>query len=249
MTLREPKKTESLEVRVSHETKTAFMAACAEAGVSASTVLRRCMARHIAADRAPRRWKELAMLSDTLRRRPILTSAGAVLMTGIAAAMLVAPAQAAIDPRVAAVFDWMDTNNDGGIDAREFVGASTEAPLPNAAFIEMTSRIPPSPGETRDELFHRLDANADGTLSTNELAAGASVEVSISPAVAAADANRDGRIGEAELAAYLTARRANAHIPDASAGVGLMAHGIIAAAHPDESGTVAIADLTRRQQK
>jgi hypothetical protein len=246
MTLREPKKTESLEVRVSHETKTAFMAACAKAGVSASTVLRRCMARHIAAaDRAPSRRKELAMLSDQLRR-PIPAAAAATL-TGLAATMLVTPAQAAIDPRVAAVFDWMDADGNGGIDAGEFAGTNTNMPSSDAIVIEMTGRTPPSPGETRAGLFRRLDTNHDSLLTADELAGGTSVTVAISPAVAAADANGDARVGEAELAAWLTTRRATAGVPDPSAGVGLMVHRIIAAADTDENGTIALADLVRRQ--
>ncbi|HVI97745.1 MAG TPA: hypothetical protein VM657_01620 [Sphingomonas sp.] len=246
MTDREPKKTETLEIRVSHETKTAFMAACAANGVSASKVLRGFIARHIAAaDRAPPRWKELAMLTHHLRRRPIATLTGAALFSTIAAVASVTPAQAAIDPRVTAVFDWMDANHDGGIDADEFSSGPDTSPASDAIMIELTNRMPSAPHETRDALFARLDTSRDGKLTAAELARGTSVSVAVSPAVAAADANRDGRIGEAELAAYLAADRARSGMPDASAGVGLMAHAIIAANHPDENGTVVLADLVR----
>jgi hypothetical protein len=251
MTLREPKKTETLEVRVSHETKTAFMAACAARGVSASNVLRACIARHVAAvDRAPHRWmKELAMLSKSSRRRPVLAATCGAAAIGIAAAALVAPAHAAIDPRVAAVFDWMDADNDGGIDAGEFGTTNEAAPASGPVAIEMTSRMPPRPRETRAELFRRLDGDRNGKLTADELAAGAIVTVAVSPIVAAADANGDGRIGQAELAAYLTARRAEAGVADPSAGIGLMVHGIITSSNPDESGTAALADLMRQGQR
>ncbi|RIA47120.1 EF hand domain-containing protein [Hephaestia caeni] len=246
MTDREPKKTETLEVRVSHETKTAFMATCAANGVSASKVLRGFIAGHIAAtDRAPPRWKEFAMLTHHLRRRPTLTLAGAALFSAIATIALVAPAKAAIDPRVTAAFDWMDANHDGDIDAAEFSGADDASPASDTIVIELTNTMPSVPNETRDALFARLDTDRNGTLTAAELARGTSVSVTVSPAVVAADANRDGRIGEAELAAHLAADRARAGAPDASAGVGLMAHAIVVTNHPDENGTVALADLAR----
>jgi Ca2+-binding EF-hand superfamily protein len=244
MTQREPKKNESIEVRVSHEIKVAFMAACAAKGVSASTVLRRHIARYVAAaNRAPHHWmEELSMLFDSLMNRPIVAGACGAVLAGIATASLAVPAYAAIDPRVATVFEWMDTNHDGILDQAEFIGTPQSAGPAGAIGIEMTSKTPPPPGETRARLFRRLDTDRNGVLTMRELAAGASITTVVSPAVAAADANKDGRISEAELAAYLTSRRASAGAADPSAGVGLMVHGIIAASHPDANDTVSLAD-------
>jgi hypothetical protein len=94
-------------------------------------------------------------------------------------------------------------------------------------------------------LFRRLDADGDGLLAPRELAGGAAVRTLLSPAVAAADRNADGRLTEGELAAYLTGQRAAAGVSDPAAGVGLMAHGIIAARQPGPDGSVPLADLLR----
>lgn len=249
MVKRQPKKTESLEIRLSHETKRAFMARCRAEGVAASVVLRHFIAQYLEHGRAPvRSMKELAMTVTRSRTRLVATSLAGIGSACAAVALFAVPARAAVDPRVAAVFAWIDTNHDGAIDRREFVDTlSDPRPLAGDAIgIEMTSKVlPPSQGESRAALFARLDVNHDGRLTPRELGAGCTVRTTISPAIAAADADHDGRITEAELAAYLTARRAAAGEREPALGVGLMAHGIFAAADRNHTGAITVADLRR----
>ena len=77
MKSREPKKTETLEVRLPPETKQAFMAACRANGVSASRVVRGLIRRHLrSASRAPIDWKrELEMLFTGKSRKAKLAGA------------------------------------------------------------------------------------------------------------------------------------------------------------------------------
>ena len=186
----------------------------------------------------------MALSQKPSRRQILLGSAGA-LAAGAALTTLSAPAQAAIDPRLAAMFGWMDADHDGRVSRTEYIGASASAPPLGAVGIIVETKAPPPPGETQDALFRRLDADGDGSLTVAEIDAKASVSTIISPAIAAADANADGGLNEAELAAYLTAQRAAAGERDPSAGVGLMVHGIVAARDTDHDGMVALADLER----
>lgn len=181
------------------------------------------------------------------RTRLVATGLAGTASACAAAALFAVPARAAVDPRVAAVFAWIDADHDGAIDRREFVDTLGDSrPLATGAIgIEMTSKVPPPQGESRAALFARLDANHDGRLTVDELGAGATVGTVVSPAIAAADADHDGRITEAELAAYLAARRAAAGEREPALGVGLMAHGIFAAADRDHQGAITIAELRR----
>jgi hypothetical protein len=178
------------------------------------------------------------------RRRATL---GAIALAALVAGTfsLAGPARAAIDPRLAALFGWIDGDHDGRISRAEFTASlDREPPLGGVAII-VDTKMPPPPGETREALFRRLDSDRDGLLSPAELEAGASVRTLLSPAVAAADRDGDGRLTEGELAAYLASRRAAAGLADPAAGVGLMAHGIIAARRPGPDGAVPLADLLR----
>src|SRR5206468_2802514 len=114
---------------------------------------------------------------------------------------------------------------DGRISRAEFAASLAQPPPLGGVEIVVDTIVPPPPGETRDALFRRLDRNGDGALTPPELALGAAVRTVLNPAVAAADRDGDGRISEAELAAYLTSRRAEAGIEDPAAGVALMVHG------------------------
>jgi hypothetical protein len=245
---RPPKKSESLEIRLPHATKTAFMQACRRRGVSASDVLRGCIARYLSTSvqTTDHRWKEWIMsFALTPRRRASIGGATLLVVAAATTFSLAGPAEAAIDPRLAALFRWIDGDHDGRISPAEFAASLEQAPPLGGVAIVVDTKVPPPPGETRDGLFRRLDADGDGALRPVELAAGAAVRTILSPAVAAADRDADGRLTEAELAAYLTGQRAAAGLADPTAGVGLMAHGIIAARDPDRDGAVPLADLVR----
>ena len=136
MKRRTPKKTETLEVRLPPETKQAFMAACRANGVSASRVVRALIRRYLrSASRAPIDWKrELEMLFTGKSRKAKL--AGAALgatAAAIAAVSLAGPAQAATDPRLAAIFDLMDRDHDRRVTAAEFFNPPAETPQPAAS--------------------------------------------------------------------------------------------------------------------
>lgn len=245
---RPPKKSESLEIRLPHATKTAFMQVCRSRGVSASDVLRGCIARYLStpARTSDRRWKERIMsFALTPRRRASLGVATLLAAAAAATFSLAGPAEAAIDPRLAALFRWIDRDHDGRVSGAEFAASLEQAPPLGGVAIVVDTKVPPPPGETREALFRRLDRDGDGALSPIELAVGATVRTTLSPAVAAADRDADGRLTEAELAAWLTARRAAAGVADPAAGVGLMARGIITARDPDHDGTVLLAELLR----
>jgi len=250
---REPKKTDFIEVRVATETKTAFMQACHEQGTSASGALRAFIHRYIrSAGRAS--WKkELEMLftSSSPRRRAVAAAVG-LLAAGTAVVSLAGPASAAADPRLEAVFAWMDQNHDHRLSPQEFLGSPERASrprggtsVPDAVDLIVDTKVPPKPGETREALFRRMDANGDGSLDLKELAAAASVKTVFRPEISAADRDRDGALTEGELAAFLTALEAKNGMADPADGAGIMAHGIIAERDGDRDGKVALADLQR----
>jgi hypothetical protein len=92
-----PKKSESLEIRIPHPTKQAFMARCQAEGRSASEVLRDLIDRRLEAapaqQRSRRRWR---------------LAAGALVVAGMAAAA--APTLAR--PSLQAEFQRLDANRD-----------------------------------------------------------------------------------------------------------------------------------------
>lgn len=101
---RPPKKSETLEIRLSHEDKQAFMARCRAEGVTASEVLRSLIETPVA---RPKR---------SVKPWQALVAALAGLLIGAVAAPSIAQAL----PGSRAAFDQMDTNRDGVISFAEF---------------------------------------------------------------------------------------------------------------------------------
>ena len=235
---REPKKSETIEVRVPYETKQAFMAACQARGTTASSVLRGFIDRYVASSAS-------ALPFARRRRRLAAIVSGGGLAAAAALAAVAVPAHAATDPRLQAVFEWMDANHDAQLSAAEFISPQQDSGPPAGLEVLVDSKVPPPLNESRAALFQRLDSDHDGSLSLAELSSGSLVRTVATPAIAAADSNHDGAITEGELAAFMTARRAAAGSPNPSAGVALMAHGVIAAADGRHEGKVMIADLER----
>lgn len=252
---REPKKTDFLEIRLSWETKRALMTRCRENGVSASRLVREWIDRYLHnASRAPTNWKEelrMIFTGQSPRRRAALGGLAA-LGTAAAAGMIALPASAATDPRLAAVFDWTDRDNDARISPAEFFGDQTpvepapRAGEPEALTLIVDSKVAPAPGETREALFARLDANRDGSLSLGEFADASIARTIATPAVAGADANNDGLLTEGELAAFASARRAAAGDKDAVAAGSMLARGVILDHDRDGDGQVPVKDLVGR---
>jgi Ca2+-binding EF-hand superfamily protein len=126
---RPPKKSELLEVRLSHETKQSFLAACRRAGRTASEVVREAIERFIDAEaRRPEvqsgRRSLIAMIPRPIRRKRYF-AVGA----GLAGMAVLAALPSAAGPDLQAVFKQLDKNGDGVVTAEEFWGSevSTKA--------------------------------------------------------------------------------------------------------------------------
>jgi hypothetical protein len=100
---REPKKSESIEIRLSHEAKIAFMRKCAGDGISASEAIR-------------------TMIDERVSPHTIVATRGSRWRTGLAIAAGMALGIGATAPALAhagqtnhAAFDSLDRNHDGVI--------------------------------------------------------------------------------------------------------------------------------------
>ncbi|MBP8246942.1 MAG: hypothetical protein KAX56_08760 [Phenylobacterium sp.] len=100
------KKSESLEIRIPHPTKEAFMARCRADGRSASEALRAFIDQQLEAPAKPR-----------LSRRTLRLVAGAAIAAAVGAAALPSLARPSI---AAAQFDRIDANHDGVLSRAEF---------------------------------------------------------------------------------------------------------------------------------
>lgn len=100
---RRVKKSETLEIRIPHPTKQAFMDRCRADGVSASAALRGFIERRL--DEAP---------PARVRRLPLMAAGGLV---AAAVAAMAAPSLARTAP---ADFARLDANADGRVTAAEF---------------------------------------------------------------------------------------------------------------------------------
>ena len=106
---RPPKKSEFLEVRIPHPTKTAFMARCREDGRSASEAVRAFIEGELAA-RPRRRFKAAHLAAGAL----------ALAAAGAAAAPSLADGFRARDSREAQ-FRALDANHDGAVSLPEYL--------------------------------------------------------------------------------------------------------------------------------
>jgi hypothetical protein len=166
---RPPKKSETLEIRLAHETKQAFMAQCQADGVSASEALRSFIESRIA---------------PPVRRRGLLRR-GWPALAGVAAVVLASasalPSFAHPGPRVE--FDRLDANHDARLDFAEFARGARVAvtvdvagtPGPRAAAVPVAYQRDPR-GQAAVRLAHQVlastfaadDRNGDGVISFDE---------------------------------------------------------------------------------
>lgn len=175
------------------------------------------------------------------RNRLAAVAAGAAASL-IAAVAFTTPANAAVDARLEAVFDWMDADRDGAISAVEFTTTrQNEAPL-GAIGIEVETRTR-AESETREQLFHRLDKDRDGKVVLEEIAAECVVRTVVTPAIKAADVDGDHALTEAELAAYLAVRGAAAGQSNPARAAAMLARAIAAEHDGDKDGKIVPEDV------
>lgn len=114
------KKSETLEVRIPHETKQAFLNACREDGTTASEVVREQVQSYLEAREQPQQEKgKLMQFSPNVRRYGPRVAAGGAIAIGLTA-LAVLPSAAA--PDFKAQFSRLDTNGDGVLSVEEFLG-------------------------------------------------------------------------------------------------------------------------------
>lgn len=146
--MRGPKKSETLEIRLPHALKQAFMARCRSEGRSASEILRGFIEESLAEPRKPAR-----------RLRWAAVGLAAVSLGAIAAPSLARPS-------LPAQFARLDINHDGRLSLAEFErGASVQLALGSGPAHDL------APGDRESLLrreFGRIDANRDGEIALDE---------------------------------------------------------------------------------
>ncbi len=240
---RQPKKTDSIEVRVAPETKKAFMDSCEKRKRSASEVIRNFIDAYIAdVSRAPGNQspKEFDMTKIIKSKKARLAA-----LAACAAGIAMATPSAAADPRLEAVFIWLDDDHDNAISKSEFLtpGKSGNASF-NGIQIVITTKGAIPKNESRSELFDRIDASSDGKLSLKEFDQISIVETTVKEPILSADQDGDGKVTEGELVAHIVAKRAKAGDKDPAAGAALMARGVIRAHDNDNDGAVSSEDFS-----
>lgn len=167
--MREPtrlKKSESLEIRIPHPTKQAFMERCRRDGLSASEALRGFIERRI---------EEPPPVVRAGARKGLRLAAGVVIAAAMGAVALPSLAR----PSAREAFVRLDADDDNRISPQELSrGASVEATvrLPGARVTLGDDTTAAKAAELHDYLaglaFRRMDRDGDGEISFDEFAEG-----------------------------------------------------------------------------
>lgn len=212
-TRQQGKKTEMIEVRVSHETKRAFLEACRGAGRTASDVIREGIEDFIDHARRPQPVVEerspakvLALIPKAVRRKRYAAAGVAAVGLSLMAAL---PSAAA--PDLAAAFKKLDADGDGVLTDAEF------AKREGLGATQMGLRLPRSTPRTEEEkaadaakpVIFLIPAPADGKplselmrdVRLQGLGIPVRTEETMKASFAAFDANKNGKVDMDEFLA------------------------------------------------
>ncbi len=142
------KKSESLDVRLPHSKKAAFMAACEEEGITASHAIRTFIDAYLARSRHVKVQRIAKEIANMLIRNPLKT-------TGLAGASLAALVMLSAQPSMADTdaFGHLDKTGDGILTVADFSGMEGDPDIATT-------------------LIGRLDKDADGKVSREEFDSG-----------------------------------------------------------------------------
>lgn len=153
------KKSETLEVRIPHETKQAFLNACREDGTTASEVVRDQVQAYLDQRKRPSQQEEgrsnVMQLPISVRRYGPRVAAGSIAAIGLTA-LAVLPSAAA--PDIKAQFGRLDTNSDGVLSVEEFLGPQDDgAGLNEERKIVIESRVTTKDGDVKASVTPAMD--------------------------------------------------------------------------------------------
>lgn len=195
---RAPKKSETLEVRISHPLKQSLIAHCDAHGVTVSYLVRQLIEDRLrqGAQRPFISSERISPMISLLKSRP-RAAAGSAFASLAAMTLAVTAPSAATDGR--AVFERFDVNGDGFVAREEFVAGAVDHDAPLTIPADGALR----PVDRRRMIgaahaeFERYDRNGDGLVALTEFTGLWTQRME--QAFAFLDADRDGRLTAGEL--------------------------------------------------
>lgn len=205
---RPPKKSETIEVRLTHEAKKALVNRARSEGRSASAIIRECVADYLGSEA-----KERPSMLSTIWK-PALASAA--LLGGAALLSLSFSTPLSAGPDLTVAFEQLDRNHDHAISLDEFIGRNADMLFVNKAlkrsdggekkiFVLPVAKQAPvagavsPPKELLQQEFAKEDADRDGKVTFAEFTA--YHRAVLSEGFAQMDGNHDGYLERTEYEA------------------------------------------------
>lgn len=177
---REPKKSETFEVRLSHESKRALIEKARAEGRSASEVIRASIDTYLAEQR-----KENRSMLVTLWKPAAAVGAASLAMMWVA----LSPAPTQATPNLRSIFQMLDRNHDGVITLDEFIRDSSDPMVEKMHHMHMKGA---AHDKQMSEMHAKMMSAAHGGPSNQALRAH----------FAQLDTNKDGSVSFAEFQAF-----------------------------------------------